>query len=259
MQHHGAAVQAAEHHEGPARAVPDTGHQKGQEKIQVATRRTTLVGPQRGVNIAHDKIAERNMPVAPDLSDIARPVGAVEIDGQPDTEHERGADGHVGVAAEVEIELERVGVGTDPGVYARADDAVLGAVDACHPGDQLVRDCHFLEHAGEENADTQREVVGLDRPQLFILQLRYQLAVMDDGPRDQLGEKADKQTVAQEAVLPGLTPVGIDNVGNLLECEKGDGQRQDDSVEVEAGAQRLIGDVDEEIRVFEIAQQPHVA
>ncbi len=41
----------------------------------------------------------------------------------------------------------------------------------------------------------------------------------------------------QEAVFVGLAPVGVDQVGNLLEGEEGDRQRQDDGLQDQAGAE----------------------
>lgn len=58
----------------------------------------------------------------------------------------------------------------------------------------------------------------------------------------------------QEAVFVGLAPVGVDQVGNLLEGEEGDRQRQDDGLQDQAGAEQGVEVVNEEVGVLVIAQ-----
>ena len=61
-----------------------------------------------------------------------------------------------------------------------------------------------------------------------------------------------------EAVFARLALVRIDQVGDLLEGEEGDRQRQDDGVEVKVGAGEGVEAADGEVGVFEVAEQGEV-
>jgi hypothetical protein len=43
-------------------------------------------------------------------------MGRVEIERQGDAEHQRNSDCHVGIAGEIEVELEGIGQRRDPGL-----------------------------------------------------------------------------------------------------------------------------------------------
>ena len=59
-------------------------------------------------------------------------------------------------------------------------------------------------------------------------ELGHHLLVVDDRSGDELGEEGDEQQVVGEVVFAGLAAVGIDEVGDLLEGEERDAERQDD-------------------------------
>jgi len=56
--------------------------------------------------------------------------------------------------------------------------------------------------------------------------LRYHLVKANDGPCNQLGEKANELTIVQEALYVNVTPVTIYQESNLLEGIKTDGKGQ---------------------------------
>ena len=75
--------------------------------------------------------------------------GESKFSGQPDVEHERQADGHVGVAGEVEVQLQREGQRGAPRVAEH--DGWRVVEDRCHPGAEGVRNHHLLEQADGED------------------------------------------------------------------------------------------------------------
>ena len=86
------------------------------------------------------------MPTPPEVLDGVGHVRNVEVLGKSEPHEQSHADGHVGVAGEVGIDLDRVAV--DPGQHV--EGAVLarrleGVVH--HRSGQEVGDDHFLEHA----------------------------------------------------------------------------------------------------------------
>ena len=70
---------------------------------------------QRQEDIVAEPERQGHVPAAPELGDALRHIGGVEVLGKAETQHARQADGHVGIAREVKIDLEGVGNGPDPG------------------------------------------------------------------------------------------------------------------------------------------------
>ena len=103
------AVQTAPEDERPARAVPQPAEQHRDDQVQVASRRPLAVAAERDVEVVAQKARQRHVPAPPELDDVLRLVGRVEVERQLHAEHARQTDRHVGVAREVEVELERVG------------------------------------------------------------------------------------------------------------------------------------------------------
>ena len=127
-------MDGAPEHEGPTCAVPDAADGEddqaggngsvvvaklfpyhpfpdpvGQE--HVVERRKEVVPQPRG---------EGDVPAAPEVGEGVGLVGGVEVLGDGKAEHEANADGHVGVGAEVEVDLQGVGEESVPCVE-RAD------------------------------------------------------------------------------------------------------------------------------------------
>ncbi len=82
---------------------------------------------------------------------------------------------------------------------------------------------------------------------------------MDDRSHDQLGKKGDEQKVIQEAVVPGLSAEGIDQIGNELKGEKGDADWQDYVLEGNPCIRHEIDVLDQEIGVLEIAEKGDIS
>lgn len=53
-----------------------------------------------------------------------------------------------------------------------------------------------------------------------LRKLRQHLFMMDNWPGNQLGEKCDKQTVVEKAMILRFTSVGIHEIGYLLKGKK---------------------------------------
>ena len=152
----------------------------------------------------------------------------MEVEREADAEQAGGTEGHVGVAGEIEVELERIGDRADPGFGHRRVAPVGGGEAEDRGGDagEVVGDHHLLEQAAEEDPERDREVAV---PAVMALaELRHHLAVMDQRPGDQVGEEGDEEQVVGEVILLGLAAVGIDEVGDLEEGEEGDREGEDD-------------------------------
>ena len=110
------AMQRAPDHKGPGRTVPEPAEQHGDRQIDITQQRAVAVAAERNVEIVAQELRQRHVPAPPEIDDRGRLVGRVEIQRQEDAEHQRYPDRHVGIAGEIEIELERIGQRADPGL-----------------------------------------------------------------------------------------------------------------------------------------------
>ncbi len=81
---------------------------------------------------------------------------------------------------------------------------------------------------------------------------------MGNRPGDQLRKEADEQAVVGEVVFFHHAVMGIDQVGDLLESEEGDRQRQNDVFHPPTEIQRRIQRAEQEAGVFVVDQQQYV-
>ncbi len=193
------------------------------------------------------------MPAAPELGDRAAGIGPVEVLGEADAEHPRHADRHVGIAGEVEIDLQRVGDRADPG----ADEIHFARRRPEHGiGDRrdIVRDHHLLEQPMGEPRHAGGEIV--DR-QARANEVADHVAEPDDRTRDQVRKEALIGGIARKVLLGlYLAPAHIHQVRDGLEHEERDARRQRDARRpcAEIGAEQRIQILRDEVGVFEPEQ-----
>src|SRR5216110_1355787 len=98
------------------------------------------------------------MPAAPELADIDRLIGRIEVERQPHAEQARQSDRHVGVAGKIEIDLQRVGERRRPTVDQAVRLYALGVEHRAHIGRKIVGEYDFLEQAEREYRQTDSEI-----------------------------------------------------------------------------------------------------
>ena len=104
--------------EVPSRPVPEAGEDEYCPKVDVETAGVHPVATQRNVEVVAHPTAQRDVPALPELGDGARDVGVVEVFRELKSHHPPQANGHVGVAREVEINLKSVGQCPQPGLVS---------------------------------------------------------------------------------------------------------------------------------------------
>ena len=82
--------------------------------------------------------------------------------------------------------------------------------------------------------------------------------MVDDGAGDKLGEKRDEQAIVDEIRIPDFALVDVDQIGDLLKCEEGYGQWQDDVAAAKTGTRKVVDGVQEELGVLEIGDEAQV-
>ena len=190
------------------------------------------------------------MPPAPEARDRFRDERIAEVFQKMEAEHLAQADRHIGVAAEIEEDLQCVGQRADPeqrhGFLTVDVKGHLG-----HKGD-IVGEQHFLAEADDEPLHALGEFFRRDGALVDLLGNR---AVAHDGTRDQLREEGYVQRQREGVALhTGRAAIDIHHVGQRLEREERDTDGQRDAGQRQVGVQHLAHHPPEEVQVFKDEQ-----
>jgi hypothetical protein len=190
-----------------------------------------------------------------------RPVGRVEVLGQRDPEEEGEAQRHVGVAREVEVELEGVGQRRLPGRRdggrgTRRDPGV----DGVHVGGERVPQEGLLgEPEGEQHHAPGEALPRVRPPEGGTVELVHHLRGAHERPRQHPGEEGHVEGVAQKPNGPRPPGPQVGEVHHVLEREERDpdGERE---VEARRGPARRQhrGEAGEEVEVLEHPEKEQV-
>src|SRR6185369_14413995 len=101
--------------EGPGGAMPEAAKKEDDDQIAIGLEGAFAIAPQRDVDIVAKPLRQRDMPAPPEFGDRLADIGIVEIPGEMQPQRPCEADRHQRIAAEVEIELQTIGDGPDPG------------------------------------------------------------------------------------------------------------------------------------------------
>ena len=104
--------------EGPVGAVPETGAEKDQEAVDRRPPGAFPVAAQGIIKIFPEPGGEGNMPAAPEIADGAGRIGEEKVFADGKAEHFPHADSHVGIAGEIEADLQTVAEPAQPGQTA---------------------------------------------------------------------------------------------------------------------------------------------
>ena len=163
-------------------------------------------------------------------------------------------DGHVRIAGEVEVDLERVGDGAQP---RRGRRGVGHGGDLLPDGAHLVGDEHLLAQADHQPLQA---LAGLRQILPPVLQIVGHRLVLHDGPGDQLGEQRHIRAEVDDVPLGRhQSPVHVDGVAHGLEGVEGDADGQQQPQRRYRRAQQPVDVVDGEIRVLEEPQNGQIS
>ena len=152
--------------------------------------------------------------------------GELKFSGQHDVQHEREADGHVGVSGEVEVQLQRE-ASVAPHASAKTTTGARSKIGATH-GLKVSAIITFLNSP----------MAKMNSPLATLPCEKTKVPAAENcgtsslnrtiGPAIRCGKEADEQAVAQEIVVAGVPVRDIHQIGDLFEREEGDRQRQDE-------------------------------
>ena len=149
QQQHG--VVHAPQHKVPAGAVPQSGEEPDDGNVQQLAAQPLAVAAQRDIHILPEPCGQADVPAPPELRDGAGLVGIVEVLQKPEAEQTSKADGHVGVAGEIEVDLEGEGQRAQP---CRDHGGRGHGGDLLPHGAHLVGQQHLLAETDDEPLHT---------------------------------------------------------------------------------------------------------
>ena len=124
-------------------------------------------------------------------------MGHVEVLRQHEAEQQRDAERHVGVAGEVEIDLEGEAEGRLPGLGHRHDRSGRGGLeDRIDVGAERVADQHLLREADGEQHQAPPDPLGGIGPHVgTLVELVHDLAPAHERAGENLREEGDVERV----------------------------------------------------------------
>ena len=255
----------------------------GEPYAQRCEHQCPEIGPERGVSVSAEgyvqivlePAAERHVPSPPEILRIGGLVWRIEILGQVEAHQHRYADGYVGIAREVGIDLERVAEYGAEILEARKQHGIVE-----HPVDEVHCDVvaqYYLFYQAVKNPEHRdAELFPAEEPR--PVHLRDEFAGTDDRPGHELGEETDEESEIQDVVNRlQLSLIDVDGVADDLEGKERDAHRQHDAVhapalhtdhlvtcpgehveDLEVHSEEVVHHVREEIGVLEVAEQEQV-
>jgi len=236
------ALQGTIDHEVPRCTVPQAADQEAEPQVEVfAGFGLHAAAAQGEVEVVLDEHAEGLVPTAPKLGNGGRHIRIIKVFGEFEAHHASKADGHVAVARKVEIDLEGEGEDGNPGggrvdggnlvgdvgELGRSQNVVVRwAKHSIHLETDDVGNQNFLRQTDDEAVEALQPV----RVKRFaVADLVGDVAVAHDGAGDELRKHDDvKHVVAQALHRLVYLAVGVERVGDALEREERDADRQQD-------------------------------
>ncbi len=235
--------------------MPEPAQQHGKHEVNVSPSRSRAVPTERDIDVIPEKSGQRHVPATPELSDIGGLVGRIEVQWQAHPKKPCAPDGHVRVTGEIKIELHRVGERAAP---RDKETRFLPCLRCGEHRRRVLRHSigkhHLLEQAYREEAAADAEIRELRPHRIPRQELRQHLAVVNDRPGDKLRKERNEQRIVRRLVLRRQPSASIDDVGDLLEREKRDGQREHDRGQRQSRTRHDVDVFDREPRVLEVSQ-----
>ncbi len=196
------------------------------------------------------------MPAPPEISDRLCEIRRIKIFRENESEHQAEADRHVGVTAEIEVNLERIRDRSEPRVQGLNRASIKCRVRdfAAWIGQQ-----DLFRHAHHEKRDAAREFIGC-KPAIF--ELIGEERELQNRPGDKVREHRDEAgEIDKVGHCLGIAAIDVDGVAERLKCVKADAERKHHTkkrvqlraLQSEALQQRVVT-IDSEIEVLEKTQ-----
>ena len=217
-------MQQTPREERPGNPVPQAAQHHGDRQVDVGHHLGARSG-QGKVKVVAQPIGETQVPPPPEIGQVGGQVRAVEINRQTDAQQHAHATGNVGVAGEIEVQLQRISVDRNQRFGAAIE---RGRIE--YAIDQVLR-----QKIGQKDFLQQPQADQKERPAAFgpierrpLGKLGHQIGHARDRPGQQGGKKGYRGQVFQRtAGAFRVSAVEIDGVSQRLKGIKREPQRKD--------------------------------
>ena len=179
------SVEQAPEDKIPLSAVPQSGREENDQKVQNGAERSPAVPSQRDIEIIAEPVGKGNVPAPPEFADGLGAVGQVKVFPEGKTERFRQSDSHIGIAGEIEIDLQCVKNRRRPAKDGRqfADGTLQDLID--REAERVCQQDLFPQSVTEalQAGD------GIREAQCPVFEVRLDIPVFDDRPGDELREE----------------------------------------------------------------------
>src|SRR6266496_6647462 len=255
------AMKSTPDHEVPRCAVPESADKHRDNEVRVRAGKAVLVAAYRNVKIFAQPRGKRDVPAPPEIGDRLREIRRIKIFRENESEYQAEPDRHVGVTAEIEINLERIRERSEPRV-----ERLNRAGVKCRVRDftARIRQQNLFRHSHHEKRDAAREFIGC-KPAIF--ELIGEERELKNRPGDKVREHRDEAgEIDKVGHCLGIAAIDVDGVAERLKCVKADAERQHHAkkrvqlraLQSDALDQRVVT-IDAEVEVLEKTQDNEIA
>ena len=241
--------------------MPKSADKHCDSEVRVRAGKAVLVAAYRNVKIFAQPRGKRDVPAPPEIGDRLREIRRIKIFRENESEHQAEPDRHVGVTAEIEINLERIRERSEPRV-----ERLNRASVKCRVRDftARIRQQNLFRHAHHEKRDAPREFIGC-KPAIF--ELIGEERELQNRPGDKMREHRDEAgEIDKVGHRLGIAAIDVDRVAERLKCVKADAERQHHAkkrvqlraFQPDALHQRVVS-IDAEVEVLEKTQDNEIA
>ena len=193
--------------------MPQTCQCPDSQQIEDLTSLAAAVAAERDVDIIAEEAAERHMPAAPELRDGRGYVRQVKVLAVAEAEDAAKANGHIGIAGEIEIDLEHEHQRSEP----CADERAVSTAGAQRRND-LARIIGKQDLLGKANDKALRALEGRARRGAAVHELPGNLLIAHNGALHHLREHREvEQQIEERTLRLDLTAIDIRHIGDNLE------------------------------------------
>ena len=93
--------------------MPQPAQEHCDDEIDILPQLAFAVAAQGDINVVANPCGERDVPAPPKVGDAHRAIRCVEVDGEMEAQQQSNANGHIAIATEIAIDLQRVAINTE--------------------------------------------------------------------------------------------------------------------------------------------------
>ena len=238
---------------GPVRTVPESRAEEDNEPVQRGAGTTLPVSSERIIQVLPEPGGQGDMPLPPEVTDGRRGIGKEKVLLDRKAEHAAHANGHVAVAGEIKVDLQRVADSTEPGKPCIRESGGENGVNNNSGG---VSQEKLLAEADDKAPDAGGSFL---RSTAALVNLRGDIAPADNGTGNQLRKKGDiKQKLQKAAAVFLRTAVDINRIAESLKGEKRDPDRENQPHRADCQPQEGVGIANQKVGILIDAENPQI-